>query len=138
MFPTNTSNSSPIMCKGIITIFVCFLSASKRQHSRFYRSFFTFFTFSKKISFLSILPTDNNASASTDCFSTFSLFKRFYRSFFNFFTFSKKNSFLSILPKVLLQIVLQLFHFFQASTYRFSTFSLFPRKFTFCQFNNQL
>ena len=72
-----------------------FLSASKRQHLRFYRSFFSLFPkfhFSQKKSFLSFLPTNKRQHLHFYrlFFFTYSLFPKFH--------FSQKNSFLSFLP----------------------------------------
>ena len=77
---------------------ICFLSASKRQLALLQIVFHLFHFFQKNFLFV-----NSTQSASTDRFTTFSLFPSFNTSFSNFLIFS-----------------------------------LFPRKFTFCQFNNQL
>ena len=106
------------------TLLLCrFLSASKRQHLRFYRSFFSLFPkfhFSQKIPFCHFYPQISvSTCTSTDCF--FSLIH-----FSQNFTFPKKIPFCHFYPQTtippsLLQIV-------------FCTFSLFPKKNPFCQF----
>ena len=68
-----------------------FLSASKRQHSRFYRQFSS--VFPKKFSIQSILSLPSICC--TDCFLQFSQNKNLYRSFFS--VFPKKFSIQSIL-----------------------------------------
>ena len=121
-----------------IFIFI-FLSASKRQHLRFYRSFFSLFhfsqnfTFPKKIPFCHFYPqTTIPPSLLQIVFCTFSLFPKknpfcqfvisthkqqypqhFYRSFFALFHFSQKK-----------------FHFVnstQASTDHFFHYFTFPK-----------